>query len=97
MLESTSKEGTFRAGTFAGKELTIRETEHLEIEGRIAVALVERWGMVVAVEGGEDSAGRAKLKAATPKEVVDRAVETAELFMAKVRALGWVHVTESLK
>lgn len=77
-------------------ELRVWETEHPEIEARMAMGLAERWGMVAAMADGEDSSGRAKLRLATPEEVVSRAVATAELLMKEMREKGWIFTSHSL-
>jgi len=45
----------------------------------LAVEMVNRWGMVAGMPDGEDSSGRARLRLATPEELVDRAVEVSNL------------------
>lgn len=70
--------------------ISIHSTEHLIQEARIAVSLVERWGMVQAKDGGEDSSGRARLELMPVDEVVARACDTAALLMAEVRNRNWV-------
>lgn len=59
-------------------------------EARMASILIERWGTVVAKPDGEDSAGRAKLRRATPAETVQDACDTAALAVAEFRKRGWV-------
>lgn len=61
------------------------------IEIRLATALVEKWGMVLGMEDGEDSSGRHKLRLATPGEVVDRAVATTKVLIARFIAEDWFH------
>ena len=96
MLESMIKE------KWQNKEIVINETEHLLLEAKLAASFIERWGMVVGTEDGEDSdslaflAGRSKFRLATPEEIVEKATTTAKLFMKKARELGWVHITPSL-
>lgn len=46
--------------------------------GEFALALIERWGLVAATDGGEDSAGRAKLTLLPVGALVERACDTAE-------------------
>lgn len=74
------------------------ETAMLDLRGRIAVSFAEHYGMVAAVEDGEDSAGRHKLRLQTPSEVVNRSLEVAKLLTEGMDALGWLHaVPESPK
>lgn len=64
---------------------------------RMAMALIERWGMVCAEDGGEDSAGRHQFKLMPTQSVVDRAVETVEKAMGAFREKGWLVDTPSYK
>lgn len=70
-------------------EIVIHETEQPIFQARLAIALVERWGMVSGAEDGEDSTGRAKGRRLTPQEVVDRACETAEKLTDAIRSRDW--------
>lgn len=63
----------------------IHESVQPDAVARVACALLEKWGMVAAVEDGEDSAGRQKLRLMSPEELVKRAFDTAEGFMAMAR------------
>lgn len=56
----------------------------------IARDLIARWGLVAANADGEDSAGRAKLRLATPEELVARACDAAEKAYAEFEARGWL-------
>lgn len=67
----------------------IHDTEYPNFEARLAAALVERWGMVAGESDGEDSAGRAKLRLATPQELAIRACETASQVAGEMRKRGW--------
>jgi len=58
-------------------------------EAAFACALVERWGMIASIADGEDSAGRSRLRLATPEELVERALAIAELTYREIRARGW--------
>src|SRR5215207_3668850 len=49
--------------------------KQLSMRARMAVALIEKWGMVAAIPDGEDSSGRQKLRMMKPKEMVERAVD----------------------
>lgn len=51
--------------------------------------LIARWGMVAGLEDGEDSSGRAKLRLATPKEMVKRACDTAEMLIKEIEKRDW--------
>ncbi len=65
----------------------IHETEHPNFEARLAVNLLEKWGMVAAEPDGEDSAGRAKLRLSNPQELAARAV--ASEIAAELRKRRW--------
>jgi hypothetical protein len=59
-------------------------------KARLAMVLLEKWGMVQAHTDGEDSAGRAKLALMPVHEVVGRACEMADLAWREFERLGWV-------
>lgn len=59
-------------------------------EAQFVLHLIEKWGMVAGDDGGEDSAGRAKLRLQTPEEVVARAMQTAEAAFRTLREHGWI-------
>jgi len=61
------------------------ENELLELEARVAIEFVTKWGMVAGMPDGEDSSGRAKLRLSTPEEVVERACVISELLFAEIR------------
>jgi len=56
---------------------------------RTAQEFIDRWGMVAAIPDGEDSAGRQKLRLATPDELVVRAMQTVDLLYSAMDAAGW--------
>jgi len=72
------------------KSVVAYETETLDHVGRLACVLVEKWGMVVAIPDGEDSAGRQRMRLPTPAELSSRALDIAETLMAVLRARGHV-------
>ena len=59
-------------------------------EAAYALALVERWGMVAAIPDGEDTAGRQRMRLATPEELAERAIATTTALFAAFRAAGWL-------
>jgi hypothetical protein len=67
------------------------ETAMLDLRGRIAVSFAEHNGMIAAIQDGEDSSGRSKLRLQTPREVAERAIEVAKLLTEGMDALGWLH------
>lgn len=69
---------------------------HPDMRARLAMTLIEKWGMVAAtVADGEDSAGRSRMRLLTPAEVVGRACETAERAVEEMHRLGWMHAVEA--
>lgn len=76
-------------------QITIHDTEVPIFEARLAVNLVEKWGMVSGVEDGEDKTGRAKMRLMTPAEVVERAITTSELLAKTIRGKNWMTVLPS--
>jgi len=73
-----------RFSTFT-QHVGIHETELLEAEAEYALKLAGEWGLVLAVDDGEDSAGRSKRRSATPAEVVTRAFDVAKLAFDEAR------------
>ena len=72
-------------------KVEVNETTHFNFRGRLAINMIERWGMVQGIEDGEDSAGRAKLRLATPAELVSRAMEVADLLHDRMLEKDWIH------
>lgn len=71
-------------------QVIIHETEAPNFEARLAINLVERWGMVSGTPDGEDTSGRAKLRLMTPAEVVERAITASELLASALREKKWM-------
>lgn len=66
-------------------------TQYLEFKGRMAVSLIERWGLVAGKPFGEDSAGRSQVVPMDPAEIVNRACNTAEQAIEEFKRRGWFH------
>lgn len=77
-----------------GLNLVLHDDEIEQLEARLAISLVDRWGMVAGVPNGEDSSGQAKGRLMTVDELTDRAVATAEILIAKLRTRG--HITKGV-
>lgn len=77
-------------GEWKLEQLRIHTPEQPDFKARMAIALVERWGMVAGIPDGEDSAGRTKLRLQTPNELVARACETADVLWRECLGRGWV-------
>jgi hypothetical protein len=60
------------------------------LRAQIASEMVIRFGMVAAEDNGEDSAGRQSVIPAAPKDVVERAVTTADFLVSEFEARGWL-------
>ena len=59
-------------------------------EAALTVRLIEKWGPVVSIFDGEDSAGRARMRNATPEEVVKQAADIAAATYKEIAARGWL-------
>jgi hypothetical protein len=86
-----------REEKFDQPQVVLHNTEELEKEACLALALIERWGMVAGIPDGEDSSGRSKLRLSTPEELTERAFECAKLAFDKARYKGLMHEVGSLK
>ncbi len=75
---------------YSEPETVIHQAELTGQEARYALAMIERWGMIMGAADGEDSAGRMKLRIMTPDELVERAFAVTEAAFAKARELGWM-------
>lgn len=79
---------------FGRSSQTLRKIDYVKFvpneRARVAMELVVRWGIVAAVQDGEDAAGRSKDKLQPPIEIVKRAVETADLLMEDIEKRGWM-------
>jgi hypothetical protein len=74
------------------KEIVIHDEEHLTTEARVAISLVEKWGMIYANIEGEDSSGRQKFETASVSEVVKRACDMTESLFDEMRKRNWVPI-----
>lgn len=59
--------------------VSIHDTDILTPQAEFVKDLVARWGMVSALDDGEDSRGRHQLKLMPPAAVVERAMEVSNL------------------
>ncbi len=60
------------------------------MEAKIAIEMVQHWGMIMAMPDREDSAGRQKLRQMTPEELVQRACESAEKLIKEFEKREWL-------
>lgn len=75
----------------------LHKRQILNTEADFAFHFIERWGMVGALPDGEDSAGRQKLRVATPEELVVRATEMAATLWAEFEKRGWIEEVPSIE
>lgn len=68
----------------------IHNSSLLVSAAEIAREMAARWGCVAAEPDGEDSAGRSRMRLATPDEVAARACNTAAALWAEFEARGWI-------
>jgi hypothetical protein len=77
-------------------ELKINERERFSFEASLACQFLEKWGMAMATEDGEDSAGRSRLRTMSPAEAVQRAFDMAQLACEEARKRGQVVLLPTL-
>jgi hypothetical protein len=77
---------TYRKGT----EVAVAELTAPEPEARFAIELMIRMALASATPDGEDSAGRQKLRLATPNEIVERACDIASAAFAGFEKREWL-------
>lgn len=75
---------------FSREESMWAWTMDLNYRATLAVDFAKTYGIVSAMEDGEDSQGRAKLKLQTPREVVDRCCEMADIMVQEFEKRGWI-------
>jgi hypothetical protein len=75
---------------FDGLRYVRHETDSLTMKARLAVNMVEKWGMVAGIEDGEDGSNRAKFRLATPDELVERAISVTEKLFDKLNENKWI-------
>lgn len=56
----------------------------------IALALLERWGPVLAAPDGYDEAGRQKMRSLSPTEIATRVCDIADAVMAEFGERDWL-------
>lgn len=78
------------------RHVVVHDREYLGLEGRLAVQLLERFGLVAAKEGGEDSSGRQAFALLPPVEAVERSITMAQLMAARLRERGLVAMMPSI-
>lgn len=71
-------------------KLVIHDTDVPTFEGRLAITLMEKFGLIACTDAGEDSAGRHQLRLMEPSDVVVRACELAEIMTRALQVRGWI-------
>ena len=67
----------------------------MALQGRIALTLIEKWGVVTGkVRGEEDSAGRAVLDVMSVKDVIQRAFDMAEQATEQLERRQWLRLLD---
>ncbi|MBD1602282.1 hypothetical protein [Pseudomonas typographi] len=83
-------------GRFGDLKITQSHIENWQ--ARIALGLIDRFGLIAAEPDGFDEAGRQKGRVLSPEEVVTRAFSIAELAVKEIADRGWlIPVDESEK
>jgi hypothetical protein len=72
-------------------EVTFESRFTVNHKAQFAMELMRTNSILLGKEDGEDSTGRAKLKQASPAEIVDRAVRIADLAFDAFAEHGWLH------
>jgi len=80
---------TDERSNFSQPKIGMHEREVPDLQAKLALSFVEKWGMVSGTDAGEDGTGRAKIRLLTPREVVNRACETAEILVEELRSRNW--------
>ena len=70
--------------------IAVAETEHLTMRAKATLSMLDRWGMVAAEDGGEDSAGRHKLALPETSVLVKRAIDIVDEAFNEFGKRGWI-------
>lgn len=89
LLPKEMKKSRYQEGIQGHEQQMVHTTKMMQGPGRLACALIEKWGMVTAETDGEDSAGRSKQRRSTPAELVQFACDVADLTFKELDARGW--------
>jgi len=75
--------------SFDGFRVHFHTSHHPDAKAQFAMSLMEK-ALIAAAENGEDSAGRAKLRALTAAEVALKACDIAEAAFYEFHSRGWM-------
>lgn len=78
------------------RSMMIHERDQVDMTGRLAIRLVEHFGVVAGKPGPEDSKGRSTLDLLSPDEVVDRAYDIAKSLVARLQYGGHIQQVPSM-
>lgn len=69
--------------------VTISNKFGYDLRATFALSCIEKWGMVAGEASGEDSAGRQKMRRATPAEIASHACDCAEAAFTEFEKRKW--------
>jgi len=75
---------------YGDERYVLHHLKQLDSRASLACQFAERWAMVAAMEDGEDSAGRQKVRRMTPGELADHACECVSALMEQFQVRGWL-------
>ncbi len=82
--------GFIIADRFTMKEPIIYKKRLLGLAAGISVEMVQKWGLVAAMDDGEDSTGRHKVRMMTIEELVQRACDSAQKLIEEFEKRDWL-------
>jgi len=85
-----------RYGEDSNPVITGGDRRVFTLEAKIAVNLVEKWGLAAAENNGEDSSGRGTLRILSAAEMVAKACNVAELLSEEIEKRGWMVVAPTI-
>ena len=75
---------------YCNESIVIHDKLIADSRGRLAISLIERWGLIMAKDDGEDTAGRHKVKALPADEVVKAACDIAKEVFREFKRRDWM-------
>ena len=83
-------DGNWSSGLHGMTSPTLCATRGMYTVARLATDMAARFALVAALPDGEDSAGRQKLRMATPDELASRACGIAHSLWVEFENRGWL-------
>lgn len=71
-------------------EAIAEETELPDATARFAAELISKFGAIAAIEDGEDTVGRQKMRLQNARELVERSFAIAEQYYEVARSRGYM-------